>query len=761
MSMNIDNEGLFKAALTNGINLFTGSGFSKLPYNGVSLPDASELEEELCDRYGINKKYKGNLEKICNLINIKSKSDLQGYLRKKFTVNGYNSLYDVINKINIKSYITTNIDNLIQCVFSNSTRYYLHDVVSLGASKNEAAAVIYIPLHGDVNNIDSNLYFGEAELSTVANDNADLFEAMRGCLKKHPTVFLGYGFHDNSVMVFLSKLLIDHKYDIWVMCLSSDDNKDYFRELGCFVIEGTIEDFLNYIDTIDITAQTDVCENKPNMKLKRYALPDRNDMTAITREQYFENCVTDWYCCAYDYPIRTKYYNEVREVCQNNKNVIIVGIQLSGKTTLLMQMALNSNSNLNYYIKEVTKEQVAFFKKQLKGKMATVFVDNCCLDAEASRILMKATNIRFIGVADGFSYESAAHLMSDCRYEVVNISQLSDTDAHKLYEKLPQHIKMTPFRYTDEDEEDDISMLEFLELNLHNKITKDSVRKILHKILQKNKRAFEIIAITVYLEKNHSALSNDILISYLGNESYEYIKGIINVVKEYLRDVDVRLENDDLDQDYYLMRSKIFLNYASLVLIKDFGRNYASVIKKFITTVSPYKIYHYYIFKRTAYDGRFFHEIFGKDGDTLYKKIYDFERNAYTLQQRALYNSCRGEFQQAYAYIEEAVRLKGNNTSIQNTRAVILFEANKNKDDVNALTGLHDAMKTLEKCYLLNKKKFYHAKKYAEFALYLAKVKNIKDYIEQAIKWLEDDSMYDNTTGANRKDLLKKLKQNL
>ena len=92
---------------------------------------------------------------------------------------------------------------------------------------------------------------------------------------------------------------------------------------------------------------------------------------------------------------------------------------------------------------------------------------------------------------------------------------------------------------------------------------------------------------------------------------------------------------------------------------------------------------------------------------------------------------------------------------------LILFEANKNKDDVNALTGLHDAMKTLEKCYLLNKKKFYHAKKYAEFALYLAKVKNIKDYIEQAIKWLEDDSMYDNTTGANRKDLLKKLKQNL
>lgn len=143
------------------------------------------------------------------------------------------------------------------------------------------------------------------------------------------------------------------------------------------------------------------------------------------------------------------------------------------------------------------------------------------------------------------------------------------------------------------------------------------------------------------------------------------------------------------------------------------------------------------------------------------KKIYDFERNAYTLQQRALYNSCRGEFQQAYVYIEEAVRLKGNNTSIQNTRAVILFEANKNKDDVNALTGLHDAMKTLEKCYLLNKKKFYHAKKYAEFALYLAKAKNIKDYIAQAIKWLEDDSMYDNTTGANRRNLLRKLKQNL
>ena len=47
--MNIDMEHLFKEALQNGINIFTGSGFSTLAApDGTKLPTVSELCPEIC-----------------------------------------------------------------------------------------------------------------------------------------------------------------------------------------------------------------------------------------------------------------------------------------------------------------------------------------------------------------------------------------------------------------------------------------------------------------------------------------------------------------------------------------------------------------------------------------------------------------------------------------------------------------------------------------------------------------------------------------
>ena len=52
MSILIDKPLLFKEALKTGINLFTGAGFSKFPdLFGLQLPDASELCEEICDKF--------------------------------------------------------------------------------------------------------------------------------------------------------------------------------------------------------------------------------------------------------------------------------------------------------------------------------------------------------------------------------------------------------------------------------------------------------------------------------------------------------------------------------------------------------------------------------------------------------------------------------------------------------------------------------------------------------------------------------------
>ena len=91
----------------------------------------------------------------------------QKYLREKYKVNTYNTLYNSLNLINIHSYITTNIDNIIQCVMDNSSRFHLHDGALYGAIKKDSTAIPYIALHGEVSNLNANLYFGKNELAKM------------------------------------------------------------------------------------------------------------------------------------------------------------------------------------------------------------------------------------------------------------------------------------------------------------------------------------------------------------------------------------------------------------------------------------------------------------------------------------------------------------------------------------------------------------------------------------------------------------------
>lgn len=93
--MHIDKPDLFKQTLSNGINLFTGAGFSLLPdCDGKVLPASESLSKEICERFDIDG-YNYDLEKISNLVNNKAKSQFQDYLREKYTVTSYLSLIHI------------------------------------------------------------------------------------------------------------------------------------------------------------------------------------------------------------------------------------------------------------------------------------------------------------------------------------------------------------------------------------------------------------------------------------------------------------------------------------------------------------------------------------------------------------------------------------------------------------------------------------------------------------------------------------------
>lgn len=752
--MYIDRPELFKQTIMNGINLFTGAGFSILPdCDGKVLPAGGSLAKEICERFDIGG-YDYDLEKISNLANIKAKSQFQKYLREKYTVTSYNPLYEALNLITIKSYITTNIDNIVPLVMSNSKRYYLRNI-SHGPIKKSNTEIQYIPLHGCVNDINSHLYFGKNELANVDSDNKDLFDSMHSKLLEYPTLFVGYGFHDNSIERIIANTITNPKQDIWVMCLNGQDAEiNYYRQLGCKIIVGDTSSFLEWINDNCKAENKDVQVDTLDAALKEYRIPDVCNVELIPKEQYFQKCRTDWYCIFNNYPYVRKHVDELRERLLSTKNIIVKGIPFSGKTTIAMQVAIMASNDYKLFINELTVERANYIINVLSNKQALIFVDNCCEDSEALSILMQCANLSVIGFTDDFVYESTKHKFENIKPYFINVTELELDEPYRIYEQIPESIRL-PFSKVAEDEK--CSMVEFIKQNVKDSLSEGNVKDFFSRIKDVSYKGFEVVALATYLSKNGSALNTDVLCSYFDTTDYSVIKEYISIAQNCLRDMSVALEEDLVDQDYYLLRSHVFVYLSIKVLMRHYKTEYQKIVKRLILNVSPYKIYRYNVFKRSAYDSSFFNKLFGNDADLLYKHLLKHEYNAYTLQQWALYKAYTGDYEKAFRLIDEAIGLKPNNLSMKNTNAIIKFEANKNSNSEYALEEMKSAMEILRACYMNDERKSYHANKYAEFALFLKENKNNSDYIESAKEWLTSICSEESSVNRISKRLLTRI----
>ena len=433
-------------------------------------------------------------------------------------------------------------------------------------------------------------------------------------------------------------------------------------------------------------------------------------------------------------------------------------MSFSGKTTLLMQLANKMNEENKLYVSELTPEQARYLLKYLNGSQATVFMDNCADDIITYKIFAESSNIRILGFTDDFVFESCKHLIDGIDYKQIEIGDLSKFEAQQIFDKIPAPIRTEEFHYKEDDSEK-YSMLEMLSNNVNEFITINQIRTILNKIRRSLSFGFDLIAVTSYLTVNRSALSVDTLMAYFDTKKYDAIVDMVSQVKTLLADANITLSIDDVDQDYYNLRSNLFARYTNQVLLWDFKKEYGEVIRRFIYEVSPLKIYKYYVFKRRAYDANLFYKVFGKDAHELYETLYLYDNSAYVLQQWALYKSRLEDYAGAFADIDKASNMLPYNFSIKNARAIIYFEANKNKSSETAIKGMKKAMEILEECYNNDKRKVYHAQKYAEFALYFYSKLNDKQFIKPAIAWMDNLEKRGEVIGNWTKKLRLRLKK--
>lgn len=739
MGIEIAREDLFKEKLLTGINLFTGAGFSCLPdEEGRCLPTADELCPEICKKFGLSYEIFGNdLEAICALAN---EDELDIFLREKFRVDKINQKYLILNKINLLSYVTTNIDNIIHLAVESDSRYYLKSLTYYGAVRKDQSELCFIPLHGEVMNKENKLYFGKFDLAIVDQANNDLFQEVAIKLRNKPILFCGYGFHDSGVLKTVQKLLTYGPQDIWIQCLPDSEKQiKLFQSLGCNIILGDTEQLLDRINELAVAERKDIDEVKISKQLKRYFIPTINQVPAVPAKDFYIKGMTQWYSVLTKQAVELDIVNDVYNAHLQSKNVILIGTDFSGKTTALMQLALKINSPNKMYVENLTIEKSNFILKNLRGTTAVVFVDNCEEDLLAYKLLAEAHNISTIATSTDYTFEASKHLLGSLTVKQIYIDDLTQDQARRFYNCIDSSIRRTVFKYKD-NENEKFSVLEMMLKNISNSMGKNRVRQLLEKVLQRNKSAFETVALTSYLSGNNSALSTDILYSYFDCNTYEDIKRYVNEANGLLRELDVSVDACLDDQDYYDIRSKLFLYHSRKIFgeVKKLRNAYAGVIRKFLDKVSTFKIYQYHLFKRSAYDAKLYYTLFGEKANKIYAELYEYDKNPYTLQQWALCKAYLKQFKEAFADIDQALRQRPDNFSIKNTSAIILFEANRDEKNSMGKQKRNEAMQILEQCYYNDKRKAYHANRFAEFAIDIFEMDGDYQYIRKARLWLDE-----------------------
>lgn len=737
MSVEIQFEEIFFEKLNYGINLFTGAGFSVLPSpDGKRLPISAELARDICYNFNLPSTLAENLdlEMVSTMARQKDSYGFDKFLREAYRVLDSNPLYDVINKININSYITTNIDNLFQTIIEKDGETYINSLIN-GKAKKIGRAINYIPLHGDITDPDSFLYFGTFEISKALAENHKLFAAMETEIYRYPTLFWGYGFHDSSVLNSLGKIMTENKKNIWIQFRKNNKNLELYKSLGFNIIIADTDELLETISkkyTSRFVTSKLASESTSRKVWKPYEVPSQNQLKLnISASEYFREGKIAWNIIFSKYPYETIYLREIHEKFLKNKNLIVVGTPQCGKTTLLRQLVVNIEEQC-YYVTEITVNQAEKLVKSLDEKIV-VFVDECTADIEAFVILANNPKIHLIGVTDEYGYESSKHLL-ETEYEVYIIPDLDKSEANFAYEHIPPSIKNEKFSYSRNINEK-YSFLEFSFENIRDVISKDKVKKFLKTIDDAQIR--EILFLTAHLSRNGSFLSVDVLWSYIGAKNFNDIKQIINKANEALTSIDEKIYPDLHDQDYYVLRSNIFLNYLIEVALDDYLDEYGNVVRKLINKVPRGHITRYYIYKRRAYDASLFYRLFGSNAADLYDIIYSFDDSPYTLQQKALYLSKVHRFTEAFELIDRASQELHNNFSIRNTKAVITFEANRYSEDPQAKSQLDKAMSILAICYKSDRRKIYHAQKFAEYAIFINERYKDSQYLNTAEEWLK------------------------
>ena len=754
--MEIQNENSLIHAMKTGINVFVGAGFSLYAYDKKkqNLPSGNGLVDELKSMFNVKA---ASLSMISTILQRKAKTEFKAFLTERFSVDSYESFYNNLNLVNVKSYFTTNIDNLIpKIVSAENSKRFINDLLVNGENA-DANRINYLPLHGCVENPENEYVFDVQSLATTFGNNSRIWSYLSNACEKNPTIFLGYSYSDNSVIQALSsyRTFENAQKEKWILLYNpTDDQIEFYEALDFTIIKGEIKEFLellpNILDNEELSGKKNEEEEiRDIFKSNLVPLDNRNQVSRPIID-FFRGQVPIWSDILSNKIYRVSYYKQIQDSIYNqNRQTIVIGAPVSGKTTLAMLLAYNVQfEGVKLMYSGLTLSKVDFILKILGNLKALIFVENFTDNIEAFLKLSQAKNITVVGVDRSQFYSTVSHMLTPQMFDIINVTELSDNDIQGVFNSVPVEIKASSMKTKRKSK--DIyaadSIYEFVIRNLKGQNIVERYKKIIHDLEHDDSNLMEFLLLCAYMHKCRVPLSIEVAYSYFSDiYNYQYVLEMKDELEDMLSEFEG--SNDLLDSsiEYYYPRTyfiaEAILKYSSPLLLKK-------IMSKVIDNVPKYLIYNFKTFRKFAFDSLLTAKAFvdWKDGMDFYKSAYLYDNeNPYVLQQGALFLSKKKQYQEAFKWIDKAINSTNDKYfSIRNSHAIILFDANYELELNNMVEEQLDrSMEILHKCYHDDSRKIFHAIVYADQAeRYFIKVNSEKtiNYLQQAKKWLKEES---------------------
>lgn len=759
----IEYENIFKNALYSEVNLFVGAGFSILANNKDEkpLPLGRALAEEIVQFFGVDDLAGLPLGKLCTVLNASRKAELTDFLRNRFTVESFSDEYKSIERLDVRSIFTTNIDNLIFHIYADSQFSYINDIRMRGVEHGNRTSINFIPLHGCVVDEDPHFVFEVTELTSQFSKSPDKWYFLTQALQDHSTLFWGYGIEDSGVLQALNIDMIEGRehQPKWII-LRNDERKtvEYFKALGFHIIIADTQEMLQYISDLQFPST-----EEKSVRIARGIFEDNRipsvGMEAVRPLHHFLlGAAPIWPDIFHRRLHKTKYFHKVSDLINSGTHAIVLGIPACGKTTLLMQVAFETKFSGEKFIffDCITAEKAKLIARTLANSRALLFVDNFADDIEGFRCLSKFKNIQLVGFDRDYNFEMAGHLIDIDDFEIIDITELDDmSDVQEILSRIPDDIRTNVKK--DTKQEENLSIFELVEINTVFPKLKVRFGKVLKELEEESKYLPEILVMSCYVQSCRTPVSLGMLYAYLRNEFPDRsdIEELRKKLGAMIREYEVTSCISERDFGYFASRST-HISEAILGQVKP--EILKTVLTKFYQQLSRFRICRYDVFKRHAYDSRLIAKAFPEwqEGKAFYNMILsNVDYSYYIKQQGALYLAGKRKFRDAFQWIDEAwSESKYRAFTIHNSHAVILFNANYylEQHQSTVRTTLDESMDILEECYHNDRRKWNHALKFADQAVrYYEKYRDTKalDYLHTAKEWLIEEM--NRSEGKNRR----------